>query len=263
MKIAYADSAVDLDLHYHNTHELLYVAAGRVRVAIRRTVYDVWPGSAVFINNLEEHATQVLAAPYRRYFLTVSAQELQALVKNPMLSSVFRMRPQNFSHVAAFEGGNERVESFFRDMLRESSQSDLLSEECMGHHLSLLLSWMYRKNPQAFPAHGRPLSAMVQQAQQYIDRHFTEPVRVQDLAESLYVSAGWLSHAFRREIGLSPRQYIQLMRLSAARELLLHEKVSVSEAARLCCFPDASSFIRCFHEHYGITPKQLQLTQKS
>lgn len=262
MHVAYADTSRDFERHFHNTHELLFVVSGRVRLTIEHDVYDMQAGDAAFISNLEEHATAVLEEPYSRYFLTVSAQELERLVQNPTLASIFRLRPASFVHCVPCRAAAEQITTLFLRMIAAAQAERPYGAEYMGHCLSLLLTDIFWLHPQAFPGHEMTLSKMVYAAQRYLDLHFTEPLRIQTLADSLFVSASWLSHSFKREVGMSPRKYVQLMRLSAAQEMLLRERLSVLETAHRCGFPDASSFIRAFQQHYGMTPKQMQLRHR-
>lgn len=262
IEIVYTQADECLAPHRHNAHELLYVCKGSVRLTVGNAAYTLCKGDAAFISNLEPHATEVLRAPYRRYFLTVTQQVLAMYASRPTLASIFRLRPDGFRHVLSLSQDGGHIEGLLQAMLGEQARRDGLTGDCLGHLLFLVLAAAYRAQPQAFPGHAQALSPRVDAAMAYLEAHFAQPLSIRGLADSLYVSAGWLSHAFRREVGVSPRRYLLLTRLSAARALLLSGDASVSEAALACGFADASSFIRCFAKAYGITPKQMQVRQR-
>ena len=91
-----------------------------------------------------------------------------------------------------------------------------------------------------------------------LDRTYAEPFSLQALAARYHVSAGCLSSHFRRQVGMSPMQYVTLSRLNHARTLLRSTDLSVMEIAMQCGYADMSNFIRRFRRQYGMTPLQFR-----
>ena len=89
-----------------------------------------------------------------------------------------------------------------------------------------------------------------------MEAHFTEPLSVADLAAHLYVSPCHLAHSFRAQVGYSPKQYIRLLRLSYAKELLETTDDSIASIAVQSGFSDVNNFIRAFRQCYGVSPGQ-------
>lgn len=74
---------------------------------------------------------------------------------------------------------------------------------------------------------------------------------------------GISSVQFRRKMtaitGIAPKQYIQEIRLSTARDMLENDsELTVSEVAEKCGFYDISHFTRIFRKKYGVNPGQYQ-----
>lgn len=261
MQVVYADAPAGLDWHRHNAHELLYVASGRAQLTIMDAKYELGPHRAAFISNLEEHTIQPLEVPYERYFITVDIAEFAQMNLAPPLTSIFRMRPEGFSHCVQLPDGAALIEDRLRAMVREATTGGEWSQDALRQHFALLLIDFIRIVPSAFPEHGRPHPTFVEAAQQFIDVHYAEPIRVRDIAERHFISESTLTHAFKRATGMSLQQYRTLTRLSAAREQLLLHGDSVDMAAAKAGFTDVNYFIRCFRSRYGQTPKQYQLSQ--
>ena len=59
-------------------------------------------------------------------------------------------------------------------------------------------------------------------------------------------------------MGYSPKQYIQLNRLSYAKELLETTSLQVSQIAVQCGFGDVNNFIRAFQEWFGMPPNHFR-----
>ncbi|MGN1249678.1 MAG: helix-turn-helix domain-containing protein, partial [Candidatus Spyradocola sp.] len=56
------------------------------------------------------------------------------------------------------------------------------------------------------------------------------------------------------QVGYSPKQYIKLLRLSYARELMETTDLPVTDVAVKCGFADVNNFIRAFRQTYSVPP---------
>lgn len=70
-------------------------------------------------------------------------------------------------------------------------------------------------------------------------------------------SAEYLKKLFKKEIGLTPHQFLTDKRLDSAANILINffGKVNISEVARLCGFSDPLYFSRLFKKKYGVPPR--------
>ena len=59
-------------------------------------------------------------------------------------------------------------------------------------------------------------------------------------------------------LNTTPIQYVKLLRLQRAAELLLSSPESVAEIGARCGFQDPSYFTRSFRERYGCTPSEYR-----
>lgn len=93
-----------------------------------------------------------------------------------------------------------------------------------------------------------------EKARQYLQTHYTETNSVQTLADALGVARSSLHEQFKRNIGLSPQQYIMQLRLDHACSALLENHLSIDEIAACCGLRDKCYFSRVFKQKYGISP---------
>ena len=77
---------------------------------------------------------------------------------------------------------------------------------------------------------------------------------------SLPFSSEYLTRLFKKEMGMTPRQYLVDRRLeNAASSLALMDgSLSISEVARQCGFSDALYFSKVFKQRYGVSPKNYR-----
>jgi len=63
---------------------------------------------------------------------------------------------------------------------------------------------------------------------------------------------------FRDEIGLTPQQYLNILRLKKAKELLETSFLSIKEIRLIVGAKEKSRFARDFNKVYGLTPHQYR-----
>lgn len=249
----YSDKPESWEQHFHNTHELVYVQAGGARFTIGGEVYEAGPHTLIFISKSEMHSTAVTLAPYRRWWVRATTEQLAAAADDVRLRAVWERRPAGFCHAFAVAPIAGEVEGYLSAMAAERPEDPFARQRCEAL-LRLLLIALWRLRPEQFPlpAYGADLTA--ERIQRYIDSHFSEEIRVGDLARRFGLSGSYLTHSFSRWAGVSPGRYILLCRLSLARELLLTSDLPVAGVAARCGFGDVSNFIRLFRSHTGCTP---------
>lgn len=102
------------------------------------------------------------------------------------------------------------------------------------------------------------LSASVSAAKQYIDTHYSEKIYLDDLAKSVFLNSTYLSSVFKKELGMSTTDYINLVRCKRARDLLKDSCLSLSAIAEKTGYADEKYFQHQFKKIIGITPTQFR-----
>ena len=92
----------------------------------------------------------------------------------------------------------------------------------------------------------------------YIKKHYQEELALQDLAERAHFSTNYLSAQIKRRTGMSYIEYLNTLRLTAARNLLLNSNMKVVDIAKKCGFNDSSYFNRIFRRIYQSSPEQYR-----
>ena len=106
-------------------------------------------------------------------------------------------------------------------------------------------------------------------AARYLQRHFSEQVRVNKLAERIGISRSYLVRLFREHYGISPQEYLIRLRMVHASECLLLTDDSIHNIALESGYQDPLAFSRYFKQRFGVSPrmyreqhKQDSVTQK-
>lgn len=93
---------------------------------------------------------------------------------------------------------------------------------------------------------------------EYIYSHIKERITIEDLADELGVSSGYLSRLFKKETGVSVSAYIRRQKIDMAKNLLRFSDYSMIEIANRLSFSSQSHFIQQFREAVGMTPKKYR-----
>lgn len=93
---------------------------------------------------------------------------------------------------------------------------------------------------------------------QYINQHLYQKINVKQLAESIYVSPDHFTKSFKRIIGMSPNEFIQLQRVDYARNLLSTTQIPITEIATTIGFEHCSQFTKMFTQKTGKSPSEYR-----
>ncbi len=98
------------------------------------------------------------------------------------------------------------------------------------------------------------LPPLVTQAVLVMRQNFASLYGIDDLSERLGVSKSHLVRTFHEAMGVPPGQYLNQIRLEAAKALLAHRTDSLEMVSHLCGFSGANYFCKVFKKHTGMTP---------
>ncbi len=103
-----------------------------------------------------------------------------------------------------------------------------------------------------------PSDPAVSLLKRYIEDHYKEPVTQEKLAKVASCSVANLYRIFSKSFGLSPRNYINKLRLEKAAVLLETGTLPINEVAEAVGFEDPVYFSRLFKESYHLSPKNYR-----
>lgn len=98
------------------------------------------------------------------------------------------------------------------------------------------------------------ISPLCQQAIEWMEAHHQEPISSADCAAAIPVSSSYLSRLFQKELGCTPTEYLQRLRIEKSRQLLQEDRYTIQGLAALCGFGSVEHFYRVFRKHTGLTP---------
>jgi len=107
----------------------------------------------------------------------------------------------------------------------------------------------------------RNIGRITSRVMTYLFEHFAE-ASVEDMAQAVGWSPGHLCRVFRDEIGLAPKDFLNRVRLEAAKCLLRETREKVGAIATTVGFYDAPHLARLLRSYVGCTPREYRLTDR-
>lgn len=102
----------------------------------------------------------------------------------------------------------------------------------------------------------------VQKVKQYINDHYTEQLKLADMASLVGMTPVAFCRFFRVRTGRTLSEYIIDIRLGYAARALVDTSNSISEICYECGFNNLSNFNRTFKAKRGITPREFRAMYK-
>ncbi len=95
-------------------------------------------------------------------------------------------------------------------------------------------------------------------AKEYIWGNYNQEISLKKLSEAVGVNPYYLSHLFRKEMGISFLEYLTSVRMSIAKNLLKQTTMSIMEVCLEVGYQDPSHFAKIFKKKEGIHPTEYR-----
>ncbi len=103
---------------------------------------------------------------------------------------------------------------------------------------------------------------IVSQAVTYIEEHYAEDLNLENIANVVFVSPGYLSTIFKQVLQKNFVDYLTEVRIEKAKELLKNYHLKIYEISVLVGYKDEKYFSQIFKKGSGMTPNQYRDTIK-
>jgi AraC-like DNA-binding protein len=99
-----------------------------------------------------------------------------------------------------------------------------------------------------------PSSVYVKYAVDYMMTHRKEKIKIDDIAKTIGISRGYLTGSFKKELGVSPQEYLINFRLEYAASLLRKTPNPIGDIATEVGYSDSMAFSKAFKQKFKMSP---------
>lgn len=101
-------------------------------------------------------------------------------------------------------------------------------------------------------------SKLIKDVLLYIERHYTEKITLKEIGDKYSVNASYLGYLFKTETGSLFNDYINQLKISYAKTLLMNTNMRVYEVMEKTGIQDSHYFIRLFKKYTGASPSEYR-----
>lgn len=235
--------------HFHEYYVLGFIEDGSRHLSCKNTEYTVGKGDLLLFNPMENHTCEQIddkALDYR--CLNVK----QDTMRNTVYEITGCGYLPEFAAPVVFQSEHVSLLKELHQMLTEEKES-FQKEEAFYFLIEQLLS-NYTNNRELKPI---TISLQIQKAREFMENNFSEQISLDDLSRVSALNKYTLLRSFTRQIGITPYQYLETIRVNYAKKLLEQGVIPI-EASSESGFTDQSHFTKYFKNFIGLTPKQYQ-----
>ena len=100
--------------------------------------------------------------------------------------------------------------------------------------------------------------ALVKRAIAFLNRHACSQISRWQIADSVNISEDYLTRIFKKDMGISPWDYLNRYRIQLAMTLLRTSGKTINEVASETGFQDQAYFCRVFKKIVGVAPGKVR-----
>ncbi|HJB21782.1 MAG TPA: AraC family transcriptional regulator [Candidatus Fournierella merdavium] len=235
-------------MHSHPNLELFYCVRGIGELRMKDRVLPVGSDDMIIVNpNVEHTESSIPSNPLEYIALGISGVDL-----------IFDPQGQHCS-VLNYRESRSEIVALLRMLISEASRQPNGWDNVCQHLLVVLLSLLLRHTHFTLNIEqGLHTNKECAAARRYIDEHFAEPIDLDILANITHVNKYYLAHAFKREYGISPINYLIERRIRESKYLLEHTDYALSQIAHFLGISSSSYFSQSFRRSTGQSPTEYR-----
>ncbi|EFM11383.1 two component transcriptional regulator, AraC family [Paenibacillus curdlanolyticus YK9] len=112
-----------------------------------------------------------------------------------------------------------------------------------------------------FRGYASSPSQIIQEADRYIAKHYSDGLTLQSVAAEVHVTPVWLSKLFKKEKGKTFLEHVTDVRMEHAKRMLSDVQFKIYQVASRVGYKDPVHFTKLFKKQMGCTPKEYRNMQ--
>jgi AraC-like DNA-binding protein len=229
--------------------------------------FEYLPGETVIVpSNVEmkidfpeaskENPTQCIALAIDNKIITDTLDFLNEKYPKEGKSNLWKLDHENYffyNNVELAGTINKLIKECMGNSITKDAIADLTLQELIIRIIQTQTA--KRFEDEKFIDSSSPISPSID----FIKKNIRESISLKDLSDKACMSTTSFYRYFKRELGMSPIEYILNEKIKHAKKLLSNPNIHVNEVSYASGFEDCNYFIRLFKKYEGVTPKQYQL----
>lgn len=234
--------------HSHDVFSIGAITSGQSTYLHEKTRQTISTGTVVLMNPGEVHACNPIDdQPWSYIMFYVDAQWLGRVQQACGVSG--------FQAIPAISSGDPELFAGLLELHRMLIEPTL--ESLAKHEAAIAFFTLMQQRLGGFDASLKKANLKVERAAQYINEHFAQAIRLEDICQAANLSEAYLIRAFEQHYHMTPHAYLINRRIQHA-QAQLREGEAIADIAQQSGFADQAHFQRVFKKHLAATPGQYR-----
>lgn len=274
-------------------YEFMFIYQGEAILTVDGVTYTLFPGDFILLMPNQVFSSKTNCDNPCRYYIVhfkldnpvdilseeYAQQEIREAIRSfasTDISDVYEMPQINFkriylSNTLTLGASKTKIFSLLEKAIVERNQLNLSSEIMMSCCLCEILIQLSRLTIETLKIdfifnHANGMPRTIQEAVYFIHDNYSRQISLRDICRYMDVSPQYLIRVFKKELNRTPLQYLNIFRVSRAKDMLKFTPMTIKEISYEIGIQNPFYFCRLFKKTEGQTPsefrkKELVLTQ--
>lgn len=247
--------------HYHDGYEIYLQLDGKRYLFYDNICYTLERGDMAIFKPFDIHYAESREVDYyERYVLNFQEDVLDSILSESELH--FLLEKINGCVIHLNEEQTTKLLEHFRRTEEYSKQNGFFAHKLLNTAVFQLILKVVEYTEGSFEVTGKQIEPNIIKALRYIDKHYTENISLDDIAETAHMSKFYFCRKFHSTTGATVLEYLNNVRLTKVHNLLLSTQMSIDEIAAATGFSSAVNLTRAFKKVYGNSPRDFRKLKK-
>lgn len=239
--------------HTHHFTELFYIVKGKGSFLLTNQEVPVKENDLVIINPNVEHTERSNHEDSLEYI----ALGIEGLT--------FSLPDKEHSQVGLYTYQGERQDIlFYLNKLLEEMQEGLEDYEmiCQDIIEILIVKLRRAKKFTVERTESKKMNRAVAFAKYFINQNYRSHITLDTLADAAHINKYYLAHSFKKDLQISPIEYLNQICVKEAKLLLETTNYRIADIAEITGFSSPAFFTQSFKRQTGQTPSSYRKSEK-
>jgi len=244
----YCDNNYKVSRESFDSFLIMYVVKGEGSLILNNKSRIIKENDVMLINCYEPH----------KYETNTSLETLWLHFDGNVIFDYFNLIKKDNTHVV-LSSMSPLIPTYLKSILNLFKENQVINEPLISCEIQRILAELFNLSNGNVNNNSSSLnSSFVNNSITYIKNNFKNKISLEDIAHNVSISPFHFSRLFKKETGYSPYEYIIMIRLNHAKNLLKTSNMLIKTIAFDCGFNSESNFVITFKKHTNMSPRQFR-----
>lgn len=248
--------------HTHAFFDVILPISGNGNQLIDGKSYEFKQGALYFIDRSIPHSLRpATELQYRE--LLIAPDFFETPADGEELRRIFYTDTEYQPELSLNAAEQEVLDFILRTLTRENEKKTGDFRAVNRQWIKLMTQYISRAMERArSELANRDPAYIISVTLEYVDKHFTESISQEELADRFRYNSAYFSRMFKKHKGMNLSDYITGKRIELAAELLSTTDMSAEQISDTVGYKSKPQFYNTFVRLKGVTPRQYRLENR-